>query len=113
MAIRFEQYGDIGVVALDGELRGDEPAGELRRVVGEGLHATPVRALVVDFTAARFVDGRGLDALLWTRGRLGDAISSVHLAGLDTNCRKIFEMTRLDDRFEVHADVQAALKAMN
>ena len=70
-------------------------------------------ALVIDFTAARFVDSRGLEALLWSRGRLGDGIGAVRLAGLDANCRKIVEMTRLDDQFEIHDDVQAALRAMN
>ena len=113
MAIRFDQYGNVGVVALDGDLRGDEAAGEFRRVLVEALDATPVGSLVVDFTAARFVDSRGLEALLWSRGRLGDAMGAVRLAGLDANCRKIFEMTRLDDRFEIHPDAQAALKAMN
>src|SRR5688572_19845427 len=113
MAIRFDRYNNVGVVALDGDLRGDEAAGEFRRVVVEALDAAPpLAALVVDFTASRFVDSRGLEALLWSRGRLGDAIASVRLAALDANCRKIFEMTRLDDRFEVHAEAQAALKAM-
>jgi anti-anti-sigma factor len=113
MTIRLEQYNDIGVVALDGDLRGAQAAGEFRSAVGPPLQAAQVRAIVVDFTRARFIDSQGLEALLWSRGRLGDDMGAVRLAGLDANCRKIFEMTRLDERFELHPDVQAALKAMN
>jgi anti-anti-sigma factor len=115
MAIRFDQYNTVGVVALDGDLRGEEEAAELRAVVGDALDAAAgqISSLVIDFTKARFVDGRGLEALLWSRRRIGDGIGAVRLAGLDADCRKIFEMTRLDDDFEVHDDVQAALRAMN
>ena len=34
------------------------------------------------------------------------------LAGLDENCRKILELTRLDHRFECHHQLASALKAM-
>ena len=116
MAIRFDQYNTVGVVSLDGDLRGEEEAAELRAVIGDALDAAAagqVSALVIDFTKARFVDGSGLEALLWSRRRIGNGIGAVRLAGLDADCRKILEMTRLDDCFEVHDDVQAALRAMN
>jgi anti-anti-sigma factor len=114
MGIRFDQYNTVGVVALEGDLRGDDAAAELRTAIGDALDgAAHVSALVIDFTAARFIDSRGLEALLWMRGRLGDGIGAVRLAALDANCRKIVEMTRLDDQFEIHEDVQAALRAMN
>jgi anti-anti-sigma factor len=115
MAIRFDQYNTVGVVALDGDLRGEEGAAAFRAEIGDALDAAAgqVSALVIDFTAARFVDSGGLEALLWSRRRLGDGIGAVRLAGLDADCRKIIEMTRLDDCFEVHEDVHAALRAMN
>ena len=114
MGIRFDQYNTVGVVALEGDLRGDDVAAELRSAVGDALDADArVSAVVIDFTAARFVDSRGLEALLWSRGRLGGAIGAVRLAALDADCRKIVEMTRLDEQFEIHEDVQAALRAMN
>src|SRR5687767_7236005 len=115
MGVRFDQYNTVGVVALDGDLRGEDAAEDLRAAVGDALDGTVARvsALVIDFTAVRFVDSGGLEALLWSRGRLGDDVGAVGLAGLDANCRTIVEMTRLDDRFEIHEDVQAALRAMN
>src|SRR5687768_17867979 len=115
MAIRFDQYNTVGVVALEGDLRGDDAAAEFRSAIGDALNtaAGQVSGLVVDFTAARFVDSRGLEALLWSRRRLGDGKGAVRLAGLDVDCRKIIEMTRLDDRFEIHEDVHTALRATN
>ena len=113
MAMRYDEYGGVGVLALGGDLRGDAAAGEFRRSVGAALTGGRVSGLVIDFTGARFVDGRGLQALLWCRAQLAADSGAVRLAGLDATCRKILEITRLDERFEVHADVQAALKAMN
>jgi hypothetical protein len=34
------------------------------------------------------------------------------LAGLDDNLKKILEITRLEARFECHADITSALKTM-
>ena len=115
MAIRVDQYGAVGAVSLDGDLRGDDAAAQLREAVGgaAGRQASGVARFVVDFARTRFVDGRGLDALLWCRAQLGDDMSALRLAGLDANCRKIFEITRLDERFELHPDLTTALKAMN
>jgi anti-anti-sigma factor len=119
MAIRVDQYGAVGVVSLDGDLRGDDAAAELREAIGgaaqppAGALAGAVSAFVVDFARTRFVDGRGLDALLWCRAQLGDDMAKLRLAGLDANCRKIFEITRLDERFELHPDLTTALKAMS
>jgi anti-anti-sigma factor len=113
MAIRLDQFNSAGVVTLDRDLRGDEAAGEFRTAVGEALDAGQLTALVIDCAAARFIDSRGLEALLWSRARLGDGIGAVRLANLDADCRKIVEITRLDDRFEIHDDVQAALRAID
>jgi anti-anti-sigma factor len=113
MAIRYDHYGRVGVVALGGDLRGDALAGEFRRVVGDALRAERASALVIDFAGARFIDGRGLEALLWSRAELGDGPGAVRLAGLDANCRTIIQMTRVDERFETHPDVRAALAARN
>jgi stage II sporulation protein AA (anti-sigma F factor antagonist) len=118
MAIRVDQYGAVGVVSLEGDLRGDDAAAALRgAITGAARPAAgagpSIATFVVDFARARFIDGRGLDALLWCRAQLGDDMATLRLAGLDANCRKIFELTRLDERFELHPDLTAALKAMN
>src|SRR4051794_34823756 len=105
MAIRFDQYNDVAVLSPEGDLRGAEAATALREAAGTAPDGGPVASLVIDFERVRFVDGAGLEALLWSRGRLGNDMAALRLAALDANCRKILEMTRLDDRFDVHPDV--------
>ena len=39
--------------------------------------------------------------------RCEDLFGQIKLAGLDENCRKILEMTRLEHRFECHATTGA------
>jgi anti-anti-sigma factor len=112
MAVRLDQFNDVGVATPGGDLRGSETVSEFLKTLVDAIDAGKVAKLVVDFSAVRFIDSAGLEALLALRARLGDAISAIRLACLDLNCRKILELTRLDSRFEIHPDVPAAMKAV-
>ena len=65
---------------------------------------------MIDFEGSRFISSEGLEALLAVRRRCEERRGQVRLAGLDDNCRKILQITRLDHRFECHPDVTTALK---
>ncbi len=111
--IRLDQRHGVGVVALEGDLRGSDAVRAFRDAVRDAANAVETKTLVIDFSATRSIDSQGLEALLWSRACLRRGTGAVRLAGLDANCRTILEMTRLDERFEAHTDVQAALKASN
>src|SRR5688500_16397665 len=110
MAIQFDEYSGAAVLSPGGDLAGAE-ADELRTAVAGGVEARKVAGVVVDLSNARFIDSEGLEALLWTRRRCEDALGRpVKLAGLDANCRKILERTRVAHRFECRADLGDALR---
>ena len=111
MPLDYEEYNKVGVVTLGGDLTGDD-AVRLCRTVDERVDAGRVVDFVIDCTAARAVDGQGLEALLWARRRTEAAQGRVRLAGADDVFRKILEITRLDHRFECHPDLAAALKSV-
>lgn len=113
MAVRFEQFNEIGVFTPNGDLRGSEAVAEFRKVVSDAIDSTKVAKIAVDCSAVRFIDSAALETLLAFRTKLGDSIGAVRLTNLDANCRKILEITRLDSRFEIHADLNSALKAIN
>ena len=112
MAVRLDQFNNIGIATPAGDLRGADAVAEFRKTIGDAVDAGKVAKLIVDCSAVRFIDSGGLEMLLALRTRLGDAIGSVGLAGLDANCHKILQMTRLDHRFEIHPDVPAAMKVV-
>jgi anti-anti-sigma factor len=109
--IKYEDYGNVCVVSLDGDLTGDA-ARDVRKQADERIERRRIVDFVVDFEKADFIDSEGLEMLLWLKRRCEDQFGQIKLANLDENCRKILELTRLEHRFECHAELAAALKTM-
>ena len=57
------------------------------------------------------IDSAGLETLLWTRDYCDENNSQLRLAGLDENCSKILEITRLDKEFDSYAELAEAVKS--
>jgi stage II sporulation protein AA (anti-sigma F factor antagonist) len=111
MAIRFDEYNGVCVVTVDGDLSGDAGAA-LRRAAGERIEQKRTVDFVVDLAKAGFVDSAGLESLLWLKRRCEEGFGKVKLAAAGENCRKILQITRLDQRLECHPDLPMALRTM-
>jgi anti-anti-sigma factor len=98
-------------MGIDGDLGGDNAAA-LRKNAEERIATKQVADFVVDLEHCSFIDSEGLEALLWLKRRCEDLFGQIKLIGLDDNCRKILEITRLEPRFECQKDLAAALKMM-
>jgi anti-anti-sigma factor len=98
-------------MGIDGDLSGDNAAA-LRKNAEERINTKQVADFVVDLEHCSFIDSEGLEALLWLKRRCEDLFGQIKLIGLDDNCRKILEITRLEPRFECQKDLAAALKMM-
>jgi anti-anti-sigma factor len=106
--MKFEEYNNLCVIRPEGDLSGPE-ADALRRVadaqVGRGA-----ADVVIDFEAVPFVSGAGLEALLAVKRRCESRSGRLRLARLSVNCLEILEITRLSERFDVHAQLPEAMK---
>jgi anti-anti-sigma factor len=111
MAIKCEDYSNVCVIALDGDLTAEASA-EVRRQVDSRVDQHRIVDFVLDFEKADFIDSEGLETLLWLKRRSEDLFGQIKLVNLDDNCRKILEITRLEHRFECHGDLAGALKTM-
>ncbi len=111
MPIKCEDYNNVCVMALDGDVTGDVSK-DIRKLVDERIDQHHITDFVVDFEKSGFVDSEGLETLLWIKRRCEDLFGQVKLINMDENCRKILEITRLEHRFECHGDLTAALKTM-
>ena len=112
MPIKSEDYNNVCVIALDGDLTADGPTESLRNIVVERIDQRQIVDFVLDFEKASFFDSEGLECLLWLKRRAEDLFGQLKLVNLDENCRKILEITRLEPRFECHNDLASALKTM-
>jgi anti-anti-sigma factor len=111
MPARCEEYNNIGVLNLSGDLAGNESE-LLRKLVEQQIDHRQIVDFVVDFEKAGFVDSEGLETLLWIKRKCEELFGQVKLANLDETCQKILEITRLEPRFECHPDLPTALKSM-
>jgi anti-anti-sigma factor len=110
MTIRCEDYDHVSVIGLTGELNTDnvEP---FKKAVESRLEKK-VRFFVVDLERTTSLDSKGLEALLWVQEQCDEKLGQVRLCNPDETCRKILQITRLDTRFDVFADVTEAVKTM-
>jgi anti-sigma B factor antagonist len=110
VGIKLEEYGTAAVIAADGDFIGPDVL-EARRALTDWLDAGEVTAFIFDLSKTAFIDSQGLEALTFAAAGSHSRGSRAVLAGGNDNCRKILEMTRLDRRFEMFPNPDAALTA--
>jgi anti-anti-sigma factor len=109
MRIRKQDYNDVTVVELQGDLDADFT--ELLQNTITDIIATHRAGIVLDMSAVGFVDSQGLELLLWLRDYCNQNKTQLRLAGLDENCSKILEVTRLEGQFDSYAELAEAVKS--
>jgi anti-anti-sigma factor len=109
MRVKTQDYKDVTVVELQGELDGDFTE-VLQNTITEIISARKV-GIVLDMSNVGFIDSQGLEKLLWARDYCNENNCQLRLAGLDENCAKILEVTRLDKEFERYVELAEAVKS--
>jgi len=110
MSVKCEDYDHVTVVALTGELTVDNVE-DFRRAVDERL-TRKVRFFVVDLERTTFLDSKWLELLVWLQEQCDENLGQMRLCKPDDTCRKILNVTRLDNRFDIFSDVTEAVKSM-
>jgi anti-sigma B factor antagonist len=98
--------GGVDVLVLRGEL--DMAAAPELRARLEGAAG----ALVVDMSAATFIDSAVLKELLRARAELGDRGARLVLAGVSGLVRRLLDLTRTSELFEDAPDAEAAVRRL-
>ncbi|WP_249226463.1 anti-sigma F factor antagonist [Alicyclobacillus mengziensis] len=111
MQIDKDVVGGVLVVRLRGEL--DHHAVEpLRDEIEQSLENTHYRGLVLSFQGIDFMDSSGLGLILGRYRTLSARSGKMALCEVNTNLRKIFELSGIFKVVPVYASEQAALKAI-
>lgn len=109
MRINTQDYNDVTVVELQGELDGDF-AEYFRNTIIE-IISKQKAGVVMDMSGVGFIDGLGLEQLLWAKDYCNENKCELRLAGLDENCQKIMEITRLENEFDHYVELAKAVKS--
>jgi len=109
MRVKTQNYNDVTVVELQGEL--DSDFKEMFQNTVTGIIASHKNGIVLDMSDVGFIDSEGLEHLVWIRDYCSENNCQLKLAGLDENCSKILEITRLENEFDKYAEVAEAVKS--
>ena len=109
MKIKTQDYNDVTVVELQGELDGDSV--ELYQNTITDIVGKHQAGIVLDMSGVGFIDSEGLERLLWARDYCNENNCQLRLAGLDENCVKILEITHLGSEFDRYTELAEAVKS--
>lgn len=109
MKVKIQDYNDVTVIELQGEL--DSDVTELFKKTIVDVIVKRKASIVLDMSGIGFIDSQGLEHLLWARDYCNQNKRGMRLAGLDENCLRIFEITRLENEFDHYAELTEAVKS--
>ena len=109
MKIDTQDYGSVVIVNLDGEL--DLDSIDMFTKSLEPLLVQYDKGIVLDLSNVSFIDSKGLESLFWLRDKCLTIGTQMKLAGLDDNCSRILEITRLDKSFDCYEELANAVRS--
>ncbi len=109
MKLKIQDYNDVTVVELHGDL--DADVVELFQNAITDIVNKHKTGVVLDMSGVGFIDSQGLEQLLWTRNYCNENTRELRLAGLDENCARILEITRLENEFDHYAELAEAVRS--
>jgi len=109
MKFKIQDYNDVTVVELHGDL--DADVVELFENTITDIVTERRTCVVIDMSGVGFIDSEGLEKLLWTRDYCNENTRELRLAGLDENCARILEITRLANEFDHYAELAEAVRS--
>lgn len=109
MRIKTQDYNNITVIELQGEFDADFI--ELFQATITNVISTEKVGVVVDMTKVSFIDSEALEKMLWSKDYCNENNCQIRLAGLDENCEKILEITRLEKEFDRYSELADAVKS--
>lgn len=109
MKTEIQEYNGVKVLELQGELDCDV-TGQFKTKI-EDIIQSEGDSLILDMSKITFIDSEGLEHLLWARDYCSDNRIQLRLAAVNETCKKILEITRLDNEFDRYNDLSEALKS--
>jgi anti-anti-sigma factor len=109
MKIKSQEYNNVFVLELHGEYD-HESVGMLENNITD-LVSRNISGIVLDMNNIEFIDSAALEELLWVKDFCDEKNCQLKLAALDENCLKILEITRLENKFDLHNELAHAVKS--
>jgi anti-anti-sigma factor len=110
MQLTMRDEGRITILTVEGDLVIGEPESLFKRTVTRLIEQGRVY-LLVDLSAAGFLDSSGLGSLVRALTMSQKEGGQTKLVGAGPQVRKLLEMTKLDSVFELHDRMESAVSS--
>jgi anti-anti-sigma factor len=110
MQLTTRDEGRITILTVEGDLVIGEPESLFKRTVTRLIEQGRVQ-LLVDLSAAGFLDSSGLGSLVRALTMSQKEGGQTKLVGAGPQVRKLLEMTKLDSVFELHDRMESAVSS--
>jgi anti-sigma B factor antagonist len=107
--IELDQEGPASILRISGDVT-SASEGDLGAAYGLAV-ANGASVVVLDFSKLEYMNSGGIGLLVTLLVRAQRAGGRLVATGLSDHYRQIFELTRLDEAIEIHADEAAAVAA--
>ncbi len=108
--IRVDSREDLDVIIVDGYVDFDA-APALKQAIAGRIDAGS-RHLVIDLSAADFIDSTGIGVLVGALNRIQQASGSLAVVCTNENIRNVFEIVGLDQMLPLHRSRDDAISAL-
>lgn len=109
ITITTSEAGEVHIVHVSGEI--DVTSAAVLRDALEALIADGRRRLTLDLSEVTFMDSTGLGIVVGRLKRLSRHGGTMTVAAAHPRVLRVFSITGLDQLLDVHADVEAAVRA--
>lgn len=110
MKLTYEDYDQLSVVTLKGDLTLDE-CDAFEEAVKQRMESE-IRDFVFNLAETDTVDSRGLEAFLWVQAACAERLGQVRLAAASPTLREVLRVTRLAGRFDCHESIDQAVASL-
>ncbi len=107
---RVDSREDIDVIVVDGYLDFDAAPAFKQTIVGQMDAGS--RHLVIDLSAAEFIDSTAIGVLVGALKRLAQSSGSLAVVCTNENIRNVFEIVGLDHMLPLHRSRDDAVSAL-
>ncbi len=109
MKVERQQVGTVDVLAPIGAIV-DPEADDFLKLLQEQVESMNPR-VVISMHEVPYIDSAGIEGLLDASDELLDRATTLKLAGVQSTCREILELTGTAPRFSFYSDVSDAVRS--
>lgn len=108
MKVSSHKQDGVYVIALSGRIMGGDDTYDFYHVIGQAA-AENCKSVVLDLADVEWMNSTGLGMIIAGNARIRDVDGTLKLARPNDSVNKVLSLNRLNQVFEIHPTIEAAV----